>query len=89
MIALANPEPNSVYHCLDDVVFVTTTREANKVLVDTYKELSCKINISLASESNPNKAFSFATKGKVLGVTFDTVLQTWSLDQDKVNDFSC
>ena len=86
--ALANPEPNSLFHVLDDAIFISSTVEANKALTDTYKTIASKLNLTLAPEDKGDKAFSLQTKGKILGVVFDTCLQTWSFTDEKILKYS-
>lgn len=87
-LAIANPEPDSLFHCLDDAIFVSSTRQQNKALVDTYRKVGELVNMSLASEEDLDKAFSQKQVGKILGITFNTLELTWSLDEDKVQKFS-
>ena len=49
-----------------------------------YRDSCTKVNVKLA-ENCPkfDKAFENSTKGKVLGIWFDTVTQTWSYPNDK------
>ena len=82
------PEPESIHHCLDDVIFVTQHRKPNQILIDNYRQLGSRINLSLAPDTNKDKAFAPTTKGKILGVVFDTVEQTWSLEENKVQKFT-
>ena len=49
-----------------------------------YSELCEKLNIQLADEADPDKAFSPRREGQVLGVDYDTTTMTWHLREDKL-----
>ena len=84
----SQPEQDSIQKCLDDAIFVTKTYEENQKIYSTYKAIANQINLPLASEQNPDKAFSAQTSGKILGIIFDTNELKWSIDEQKANKFS-
>jgi hypothetical protein len=86
--ALAQPEQDSIFHCLDDAIFISSSKSENSHLVSTYRKVGKAINMSLAKESDQDKAFSTKQEGKILGVIFNTLDLTWRLDNTKVDKFS-
>ena len=50
-----------------------------------YKQTCMLLNIKLAEESDPDKAFPPKTEGQVLGVDYDSTTMTWFLRQDKIS----
>jgi hypothetical protein len=50
-----------------------------------YREVADHIGVQLAPTTDPDKAFSAATAGVVLGVHYDTVAWTWSIPQEKLS----
>ena len=51
----------------------------------TYRSLAKKIGVSLADESDADKAFPSSGSGKVLGISYDLENWTWHLADDKLN----
>ncbi len=49
-----------------------------------YREVANHICVQLAPTTDPDKAFSAATAGVVLGVHYDTIAWTWSIPQEKL-----
>ncbi len=49
-----------------------------------YRDLAADIGVKLAPTTDPDKAFNGATRGVVLGVTYDTVAWTWSIPPEKL-----
>jgi hypothetical protein len=55
-----------------------------KEFLNKYKEICSEINLQLAIEDEKcDKAFGCTSKGKVLGIYFNTSDQTWCLPKDK------
>jgi len=49
-----------------------------------YRQVADHIGVQLAPTTDPDKAFSCATAGVVLGVFYDTVAWTWSIPHEKL-----
>jgi hypothetical protein len=49
-----------------------------------YREVANHLGVQLAPTTDPDKAFSAATAGVVLGVHYDTIAWTWSIPQEKL-----
>jgi hypothetical protein len=86
--AIAQPEPDSIFSCLDDAVFISSSKDENSRLLSTYRGVGGMVNMSLADDTDQDKAFSTRTNGRILGVVFDTIAMTWSLDNTKADKFS-
>ena len=74
-----------VNQVLDDMVVCGadgngTVRQFN----NKYREICNKVGISLADESDPDKAFDATHKGKVLGIMYDLKKWIWWLSEDKL-----
>ncbi len=80
-IALAQSKIPSrlVHRQLDDVPIVgPSSSNWCKEFLDKYKEICSEINLQLAIEDEKcDKAFGCTSKGKVLGIYFNTSDQTW------------
>ncbi len=74
-----------VHRHLDDVPVVAPEKSGEcEKFSEVYRMVCAKLNLSLAPDCPElNKAFSVSTKGKVLGVWFDTERLEWSVAQDK------
>jgi hypothetical protein len=87
-IALAKSKISSslVHRQLDDVPIVgPSANNWCSEFLENYKNICKEINLQLAPEDkNCDKAFSCTSKGKVLGIYFNTRDQTWSLPEDKI-----
>ncbi len=86
-IALAKSKiPSRLVHRQLDDVPIVGPRSSNwcEEFLDNYKNICKKINLQLASEDKKcDKAFGCTSKGKVLGIYFNTADQTWCLPEDK------
>ena len=49
-----------------------------------YRQLCSDVGVSLASEGDPDKAFSPCTEGIILGIVYDTKDFTWHIREDKI-----
>lgn len=85
---MAKPEPDSIHKCLDDALFCCSSLEEIVNLYGTYRKVAHDLDIPLATEDNPDKAFQGCKKGTMLGIIFDTQKMTWSLSAKKVAKFS-
>ena len=79
-----------VHRQLDDVPTVApATSGWCEAFTEEYKKVCSKINISLAEECpKKDKAFCNSTRGKVLGIEFDTITQSWNLPEDKCTEYA-
>jgi hypothetical protein len=74
-----------VHRQLDDVPIVGPRNSGwCEEFLSTYKKICSDINLVLAEECQSfDKAFGCTTSGKVLGIYFNTIDQTWKLPEDK------
>jgi hypothetical protein len=74
-----------VHRQLNDVPIVgPKTSGWCEEFLSNYKKICSDINLVLAEECKSfDKAFGCTTSGKVLGIYFDTINQTWKLPDDK------
>jgi hypothetical protein len=74
-----------VHRQLDDVPIVGPKSSGwCEEFLSNYKKICSEINLILAEECKSfDKAFGCTTRGKVLGIYFDTTNQTWKLPDDK------
>jgi hypothetical protein len=74
-----------VHRQLDDVPIVGPRSSGwCEEFLSNYKKICSEINLVLAEECKSfDKAFGCTTRGKVLGIYFDTTNQTWRLPDDK------
>ena len=71
---------------LDDVVSASPAGSGRASrFYRSYIEVCQEIGVELASEDDPDKAFSPTTEGVVLGVCYDTVEWVWYLREDKLS----
>ena len=49
-----------------------------------YREVAGRVGVSLADETDVDKAFPATHKGKVFGITYDLEAWVWSLSEDKL-----
>ena len=74
-----------VNQVLDDVVAVGSAGDGTvNAFYDAYRSVSDTVGVSLADESDPDKAFRASHEGKVLGITYDLERWVWRLSQDKL-----
>jgi hypothetical protein len=77
--------PKMVIQYLDDVCGAAPQGCTSLVrFEDAYRKFAADVGIQLAPDTDPDKAFSSATRGVVLGVRYDTVDWTWSIPQEKL-----
>ena len=51
---------------------------------ESYRQIASEINVKLADESDPDKAFKATHIGKVLGISYDLKKWRWWLSKDKL-----
>jgi len=84
-IVYSETNPDLVCRHLDDNTNAGSADSKNcEKFTACYKEICADLNIPLAADCPKfEKAFSNSTKGKVLGIEFDSSDLSWSLPQDK------
>jgi hypothetical protein len=76
---------NMVIQYLDDVCAAAPQGCDSLIRFEkAYRDFAKDVGIQLAPDTDPDKAFSSATSGTVLGVRYDTANWTWSIPQDKL-----
>ena len=74
-----------VNQVLDDVVTVGTEGDGSvDRFYKAYRQICQEIGVSLADESDRDKAFSASHYGKVLGIEYDLRRWVWRIPQDKL-----
>ncbi len=79
------PRKLTIQH-LDDLCIVGEEKLL-RGFYDTYRLICSEVGISLADDSDPDKAFGPCTKGVLLGVCFDTVSWTFSIPKEKIDRY--
>ena len=74
---------DQVQQILDDVVGAGTKTEV-EAFYFKYREVAMDCGVELASEDDPNKAFSARQTGEVFGINYDTVTFSWWLSERKL-----
>jgi len=84
-IVHSNTDPEFVCRHLDDTSNAGSCNSSScENFTAAYKEICESLNIPTAPDCPKfEKAFSNSTRGKVLGIIFDSKSLTWSLPQDK------
>ncbi len=74
-----------VGRAVDDQPMATPANSTwGKNFTDSYRRICKTVNVELAEDcENCDKAFSDTTRGKVLGIWFDTELLAWKLPEEK------
>ena len=80
---------NLVHRQIDDVPVVAPKDSSwCEEFASEYERICNDLNISLAPDCpEKDKAFKISTKGKVLGINFDSENLTWSLPSDKKEEY--
>ena len=82
----SNSDRRLVNQVLDDCVICGTKGDGTvNRFYKAYRDIAKKVGVSLADESDADKAFSASGSGKVLGITYNLENWTWSLSEDKLN----
>ena len=78
-------DPDLVTQVLDDVVACGAQGDGTVTKFEqAYREIADKVGVSLADGSDPEKAFSCTSKGRVLGISYDLERWVWWLADDKL-----
>lgn len=85
--ALTKTNPIHIPRALDDQICITASKEENERFILKYLQVAKQICLPMADLADKNKAFLFKTKGRILGVEFDTSDMTWTLDDDKIHHY--
>lgn len=82
---MSNTNPSQVIRHLDDVIVVGKASDNScENFTSTFRDLCQDLNVKLQDDCPKlEKAFSNSTKGKLLGIWFDTNNLTWKLPEDK------
>ena len=84
-IAVASIDGRMVNQHLDDIVGCGAEGDGSvSTFYKAYRRVSEMVGVSLADESDPDKAFNATYRGKVVGVTYDLLEWRWWLSEDKV-----
>ena len=84
-ILASKTDPRMVNQVLDDVVACGSRGDKTvNNFYRTYREVAERVGVSLADETDVDKAFPASHKGKVLGITYDLENWVWSLSEDKL-----
>ena len=74
-----------VNQILDDVVTCGTEGDGTvNTFYDAYRAVASKVGVSLADETDRDKAFRASHTGKVFGITYDLKRWVWHLSDDKL-----
>ena len=81
----ANVDDRVVNQILDDVVCCGPEGDGSvERFHDSYRAIAEEIGVSLADDSDKDKAFRSSSVGKVFGITYDLKRWVWSLSEDKL-----
>ena len=85
-ILASETDRRMVNQVLDDVVAVRAEGEGYvSRFHGAYRSICSKVRISLADESDRDKAFRATNTGKVLGIAFDLNRWVWRIPEEKLN----
>ena len=77
---------NRICQHLDDCCATSPANSDTLELFDaTFADVATTLGIKLAPRDDPEKSFGPSTKGLVLGIVYDTVTWTWSLNYEKLS----
>ena len=81
----AKADERLINQILDDVVGCGPEGDGSvERFYDSYRKISEEIGVSLADESDRDKAFRASKDGKVFGISYDLGRWVWSLSDDKL-----
>ena len=81
---LSKIDPGMVNQVLDDVVACGAEGDGSvQSFYKAYRDVCKEVGVSLADESDPDKAFNASHVGKVLGIMHDIREWMWWLSPDK------
>ena len=82
---VSNIDKRMVNQVLDDVVACGAEGDGTvEHFYQVYRDISNSLGVSLADESDPDKAFNATHTGKVLGIMYDLKEWRWWLTEDKL-----
>ena len=79
------PQRQVCQHLDDCCAAAASNSDSLEVFDATFTELASTIGVKLAPREDPDKSFAPCRKGLVLGIVYDTVSWTWSLNQEKLS----
>jgi len=84
VLRVAGTPRDMVCQYLDDVCAAAPAKSENLAKFETaYRRVAAEVGVRLAPSDDPDKAFSAATCGVVLGVEYDTVSWCWRIPETK------
>ena len=84
-IRKSKTDDRMINQVLDDVVGCGAEGDGSvNRFYDSYREVAEFIGVSLADESDQDKAFRASSTGKVFGISYDLRRWVWSLSNDKL-----
>ena len=82
----SDTDKRMVNQVLDDVVAVGAEGDGSvNRFYEAYRSISSELGISLADESDRDKAFRATHSGKVLGIEYDLKRWVWKIPEEKLN----
>ena len=82
----SNFPTNRICQHLDDCCATAPANSTSLELFDaTFADVAEILGVKLAPRDDPEKSFGPSTKGLVLGIVYDTVSWTWSLNYEKLS----
>ena len=79
VIRASRMDKRMVNQILDDVIGAGSKGDGTvRRFYRTYRQLAGQLGVSLADESDPDKAFETSSTGKVFGISYDLERWVWS-----------